>query len=202
MKTIRLVHLLLVVVLISGCSSPVLEVKGELENRENGIPDDLMQAGSYCVLVNIVDASGANKLEGLVPEAVFEGWNGENLFAPIEPSLYKWSVEGPSLSPWYPNGLSVFKPWGDYFLSLEDFRIPLDRPKDEESIHKITIPYVFGDDKEHTFIAYWEFRLDQGTERYYLYCSRMEMDGKEYPVTYETDSRPGALSIAWIVLDD
>lgn len=75
--------------------------------------------------------------------------------------------------------------------------------------YKLTCPDLFGDKKEHTILSYWEPRL---TGHFFyksnplIYdCSRITIDGREYPVSLEKDTEGsleymriyGFISVAW-----
>jgi hypothetical protein len=61
--------------------------------------------------------------------------------------------------------------------------------------YKLTCSYVFGDNEEHTIISHWE-----KYDKYLNSCSRIVIDGKEFPVTEEYPEQKGFGYMAQIIL--
>ncbi|MDR0765412.1 MAG: hypothetical protein LBF09_00535 [Odoribacteraceae bacterium] len=98
-------------------------------------------------------------------------------------------------------------------------------PVEDKVIHELACPHVFGDDAKHTIVSYWKSRkdklppIDEDGVSTTNYCYRVEVDGKEFPVTLEkiggvldeeekTAIYSGseiavtrAYSVAWVVLE-
>lgn len=72
---------------------------------------------------------------------------------------------------------------GDYYLT-NNFVLPVDGcPGQKILTYKLKCPYVFGDEKIHEFVTYWDIPKGASSNNRYAKCSRIEFDGNEITPT-------------------
>ena len=163
----------------------------------------LGQPRLYLFLLNIQDVSGIEKIKGLPLTDSIQGNDGI-LSGTTKLDALKYSVVMPRscsnpnlVEAVWDRGLSLYRRNdGHYYLELLCGSSSLCPPV-EVILQKITSQHIFGDNEEHIIVSYWK---PQKTVRNTLY--RVEVDGKEFPVTQEKmDGSNTDIYTAWIVLD-
>ena len=217
MKNTKLISILSILMLNYSCA------------KEGGEPF----ARSYSLQINFHNALGKNILED-IPNDHSEsyqnlggdknGWTGI-----IEPALYEYEVilpepcfritskpvGPPDIPPLYVNK------YEEYYLLEFGVASPTICPPAHTITHKLTCPYIFGDNAEHTIVSYWKPRTGGVHKNWLLkdgtfalnFCYSITVDGKEFSVTQEpflyfpngngmNNPTWDTVSVAWITLDN
>ena len=175
--------------------------------------DDYSTAGFVHNLhICVQDKSGNDRIAGIEADTVYsenDYWGGfikEQLF-----SLYvtypknknRMTFSGRPVDKIPRTRLEVAK-WGDALDNYHFLHIGTGTStRITEIAYKLTCPYIFGDNAEHTITSYWKLR--SGTSSLFYDCTRIKMDGKEFPVTQEPffpNPKADYVSTVRVVLDN
>jgi len=166
--------------LLFGCTKP----------KANPKTDD------YLLLINLKNSNGvdilkeipANKSLGYLVVEDKNGWTGE-----VNPELYKLYMIQPEYYyepkvslPVNPEiTLHVTKTTDNYYLVIKISSMT--RLKNYQLTFKLTCFYIFGDNKEHTIVTYWnpDGLLRPNDDYTQVECDRITIDGTQYPVNQE-----------------
>jgi hypothetical protein len=147
------------------------------------------------LLINFQDVLGAEKLIGIPYVPANDCLLGdEGIFFKVQPNCCSWDVimsepcakmfiGGPEISTFEPS-LTVGRMDRDnYYLCLH-VKSSNSCPRIGTITHKLTCPFIFGDDSEHDIVTYWKSREDiKIPSKSTCYC--IMIDGNEFLVTQE-----------------
>ena len=182
MKTLELIGLLALLTLIYGCN----KISNELDDKS------ALRGGvtlhTYSLSLSFQDVFGNDKIKGI-------GYDEDPPCVNI--NLYQWSILQTEKvdETIFHSPMMRFEIENREYLYLNALSSPW--YKADKLVYKLTCPYVFGDDKEHIIVSYWQY--PESGERRNLICYHVELDGKKISVT--NDGYLVLKCVAWIVLD-
>jgi hypothetical protein len=154
MKTQIIIAVLTLFALNCGCNT---------EDTQNDIGG--IQTYRYYLRLGVRDAYGIDKIKGI----------DHDESGVVHSGLYQWTWEPKEVVFCYP--LRRIENEDCDYLILEAYFTQTYKPV--IFTHKLTCSYVFGDNKEHTIVTYWQLHDIKANVKT---CYRIEVDGKEFPV--------------------
>jgi len=139
-------------------------------NKDGGLPPYI-----YDLKISFENSSGDNLVKGLKYDPTTAVTMRDGARFQIQRVEYKQMMQGKySLSPDEPLWIEI-KDNGDESLFMRNITFDHVTPT---ITHRLICPHIFGDDKEHVIVSYWE-----RTPNYESRCLKVTFDGKESPVT-------------------
>ena len=198
MKAITVMSISLLTILCWGCSAPnaatdepaASKQEPEFGRDSTGVEVDLVL--TLNLRLKFVDAAGKNLVEGIETQGEAATWRGDK----VRPDLYKMTTQVVNPFGIQPNPLRVFStPDGLYLVLSLVMDIELHRDYVfKTATYTLVCPYVFGDDKAHTVVAY-----GNNTDPLNPHYTHIEVDGTEYAV--KKDKENPIVFYATVVVD-